>query len=279
MPAEISEKASKLVNDLSYLPSIIGAMGINIAEAQKLLNADYVTTLDSVTTTLARMVQASAKDEAAFIKEQQAEAVETLTKNVRDEAVRELLANDPNAAEDLIKKAKEKKPSAAQIKAAKKKAAEEAPAKLEAAKNQAVQMMLQAFAPSLYQYTETTLDFSADFSQTSNTAINAGIGGGLFGFTVSAGMSMAFGYDYRAAGRITSVLHAVRPGAELNDALLTRAKELEASKLTMPALKAIDADMLTKAANTFEKITGVAIETDDMEPGETPPEEEAGGEG
>ena len=38
----------RMTEQLMYLPAIIGKMGINIAEAQQALNADYIHTLQAV---------------------------------------------------------------------------------------------------------------------------------------------------------------------------------------------------------------------------------------
>lgn len=43
-----SEHMDRLTSQLNYIPSIIGSMGINIAEAQQMLNADYVKTLTEI---------------------------------------------------------------------------------------------------------------------------------------------------------------------------------------------------------------------------------------
>lgn len=46
--AENGSEIRELTDNLRYLPSIIGKMGINIAEAQKLMNAEYVKTLNEI---------------------------------------------------------------------------------------------------------------------------------------------------------------------------------------------------------------------------------------
>ena len=48
MSDPLPPQASRLVNDLSYLPSILGRMGLSIAEAQDELNQGYVEALASV---------------------------------------------------------------------------------------------------------------------------------------------------------------------------------------------------------------------------------------
>jgi len=39
---------SKIINDLKNVPNIVGSLGLNIAAAQKALNADYVQNLDRI---------------------------------------------------------------------------------------------------------------------------------------------------------------------------------------------------------------------------------------
>ena len=248
MTDEIGKDASKLVKDLSYIPTIIGAMGENIAEAQQKLNADYVRTLALVSLILGRMAQSvpddpSDKDQRnAYIKKKQDEAIAALGDNPTEQEKEAARASAKTQADAFL----------------------DSPAADPAARDQSLNLMLKSFAPSLYQFTESTLDFSADFSQTSNTAISAGFGGGLFGFTISAGLSMAYGYDYRAAGRITSVLHAIRPDTQMGEKLLERSKAIIDTKPTLPGVKAVDAVFLTEAVKAFEKMTGIEVDDDDV---------------
>ena len=190
----MSEEASKLVKDMSYIPTIIGAMGSNIAEAQTKLNTEYLRALTYIVLLLGKMESA-----------------------------------EPATGEDA--------------------------AEVEKSKSDSIKLMLEALAPSLYQFTNSTLEFRADFSQTSNTAINAGIGGGLFGFTISAGFSRAFGYDYQAAGKITTVLQALRPSETQTAALLDRSKAIAENDLKLPPVKAVDAELIKQAAEAFKALT------------------------
>mgnify|MGYP000488252879 CR=1 FL=1 len=110
----------RMTSQLMYLPAIIGRMGINIAEAQKALNTDYIETLHKVFNILREYSHAD------------------------DETIDE-----------------------------------EARAQLE--------KLLPALAPSRYQFTEATIDFSADLAETTDLGLNANIGMGLGGITVGAG--------------------------------------------------------------------------------------------
>jgi hypothetical protein len=65
--------------------------------------------------------------------------------------------------------------------------------------------IVKALSPSRYQFTQTTLDFSADLAETKDVTASAGLGVGLAAVTVNAGLTLGFGYDYRSAARITTV--------------------------------------------------------------------------
>lgn len=79
--------------------------------------------------------------------------------------------------------------------------------------------LLQATAPARYQFSETTIEFSADLSESMRLKADAGIGIGTSAVVVNAAMALGFGYDYRAAARITSVLRASPVGAEFAKSL------------------------------------------------------------
>lgn len=97
--------------------------------------------------------------------------------------------------------------------------------------------IVEQFAPTRYQFTETTLEFRADLAESldvgASLGLEAGVSAGIAAVSVSASASVAFGYDYNAAARITTVLHA-RPldRATMHD-LLSRADRL--GQLAPPA--------------------------------------------
>lgn len=98
----------------------------------------------------------------------------------------------------------------------------------------AVTQLLTQIAPSRYQFTETTLDFRADLSETRDKTIKAEIGIGVSAVTLNASYTKSFGYDYRAAARITSVLHAFPLDATMADKMFQRAGDIHDKLLPLP---------------------------------------------
>jgi hypothetical protein len=183
----------RLTSQLSFLPRIIGNMGREIGEAQKLLNADYVENI-------ARLMQ--------LISEHVAPAVDAAGKEASPEA--------------------------------------------EDTRLTAIADLLKAVAPARYQFTETTIDFSADLAETKSRTASGAVGVGLSGVTVNAGMTLGFGYDYRSAARITSVLHAREVGAAMTDKLLERATAIRTEKLDLPERSAVEERAWTQTANVIQ---------------------------
>jgi hypothetical protein len=147
----------RLTGQLYHLPTIIGRLGISIAEAQKELNADYVASVSKLMMLTQSLVGATPSPET-----------------------------------------------------------------LASAKT-----MLESMMPSRYQFTETTLDFSADLSESKNIGFSAAGGAGMGAIVVNAAFTMGYGYDYRAAARVTSTLHARAADPEHNKALLERAATIK----------------------------------------------------
>lgn len=109
-----------------------------------------------------------------------------------------------------------------------------------AARVVAVKQLLEALAPSRYQFTEATLDFSADLAETLDIGANAGLGFGTAAITVNAALSIGYGYDYRAAARITAKMHAIPASPDTAKALIERAGEIHKDKLDLPALSTVE---------------------------------------
>ena len=118
--------------------------------------------------------------------------------------------------------------------------------------------LVRELAPSRYQFTETTIDFSADLAETLSKTVAGGIGAGFGAIVVNAAFSRGFRYDYRAAARITSVLHAIPASAELRTALLSRAKEIRDDKLGLPGVKEIDATMTNQVGSIINALFAAA---------------------
>ncbi|MCP4693738.1 MAG: hypothetical protein GY859_37235 [Desulfobacterales bacterium] len=94
--------------------------------------------------------------------------------------------------------------------------------------------LLKQLAPSRYQFTETTLDFSADLSESLDVAGSIGIGAGFGAVVVNAGLSAGFGRDYRAAARIKTILHAIPADDKITQKMLDRADKLSDHGVTLP---------------------------------------------
>jgi len=159
----MANQASRLVNDLSYLPAILGRMGLSVAEAQDELNNGYVQAVAELAKLLGTLVPKS----------------------------------DP-------------------------------PGQLDP---QIVTLLLQ-LAPSRYQFSETTFDFSADLAESFNAGGSAELRLGTKAVALNAAIAVGFGYDYRAAARITCKLHALPAGKDITSELLTRVATIDSTPLT-----------------------------------------------
>jgi len=104
----------------------------------------------------------------------------------------------------------------------------------------AVERLLEALAPSRYQFTETTLEFSADLAETLDVGAQAGLGFGTPAITVNAALTIGYGYDYRAAARVTAKLHAIPTDPETAKALIARSQEIDETRLDLPERSQID---------------------------------------
>lgn len=199
--------ASVLVKDLANVPSIVGALGLSIAEAQKAFNLDYLESLERLL---------------------------AMTKSLLGETK----AGAAAGADPVALDAKEKE-------------------KLEAFK-QLVFEMIKSCAPSRYQFTETTLKVRMDLAQSLDVGANVGFGLALGAVAVNAGLSIGFGYDYRAAAECHTVIHAIPADSTAMQTLLSRAKELNDKALELPERSTVDSKVLDQAATIFEKMVGAA---------------------
>lgn len=188
-------KASKLVNDLTFLPNIVGNMGLSIAAAQKAFNLTYLEAVQQIIVMGRQML--GAETETAL------EGVESKEKTLA-----------------------------------------------------ALSELIITLAPVRYQYTETELEFHADLAQSMRTGITAGLGVALGAFTVNASYTTAFGYDYRAAAKVRTVIHADRVGENNFRDLLDRSKEIAGDKLTLPALAEVDGKILDASKEIYNKLVG-----------------------
>jgi hypothetical protein len=117
-----------------------------------------------------------------------------------------------------------------------------------------VRDLLKQLAPSRYQFTETTLEFSADLSERKSKHLQAALGAGFAGVTISAGYARAFGYDYRAAARVRAILHAIPADPSMMDTLLNRAGQINLEQL--PPKYQTEADAFNGLAKIADAVSG-----------------------
>jgi len=189
-------KASKLVQDLSNVPSIVGSLGLAIAEAQKAFNLDYLNNIERLLALIKSLLDA--KDETGA-------------------------AVDLGEHEEFVK------------------------------------TMLMQLAPSRYQFTETTLDVTMDLAQTLDVGASAGFSAGIGAIALNASVTVGFGYDYRAAAHVKSVLHAIPADQAAFKSLLSRAKELDAQTLALPPGAAVDSEIVSSAVKLTSTMVGKSI--------------------
>lgn len=122
----------------------------------------------------------------------------------------------------------------------------------------ALRAMLEALAPPRYQFTETTLDFSADLAETMQLSAEGGVSVGTRAVMVNAAFALGYGYDYRAAARVTTVLHAVPAGSgpDMAKALLDRAKEIRTDQAKLPDRTGVDKELYERVEGVWKAIAG-----------------------
>jgi hypothetical protein len=257
--------ADRLTGQLMHLPSIIGSLGLNIAEAQKQLDENYLNGLGL----LMKMIKATIGTDdrvgavlalrmaKAHLKE--AELAEAAAAKAHADAAsgeKQRLKKAHDAAKARVEDEKQS------VALAEKRANEAAGTSVVGdGAVAALEAMIRALAPSRYQYTETTLDFSADLSETKDNAFQVGVGAGFQAVMVSAAFSQAYGYDYRAAARITTKMHAISADAAMTGSLIDRAAAIDADALSLPATKDVDDRIFARVSEVYESLTGAKAKT------------------
>jgi hypothetical protein len=115
--------------------------------------------------------------------------------------------------------------------------------------------LLKLVAPAHYQYTETELEFRADVAQTLNATVGVGLGVNVGAMTLNASVAVGFGYDYRAAARVKTVIHAVRPDQSVMNSLLDRADKLSAKDISLPEQAEVDKEIMNSLNSIFKTLT------------------------
>ncbi len=124
-----------------------------------------------------------------------------------------------------------------------------------------VMAIVETLAPPRYQFTQTTLDVSVDVTESRSRTTTGSVSFAAKAVAVNMAMSRAFDMDYRAAARITAVLHA-NPETEARKALLAAAKTFPDVIANLPE----DKDRETVQVSQGKEIKALA---DAMKGGET----------
>ena len=123
-----------------------------------------------------------------------------------------------------------------------------------------VQGFIAQFAPTRYQYGETTLKVRLDLAQTLNASGGAGVGVGFGAVAVNASAAFAYGSQYQAAAEVSTIIQAVPADATFDfiAGLGTRAAAANAEKLALPA-RATDIDKSTAetSGRIIDKLLGI----------------------
>ncbi|MEZ5040260.1 MAG: hypothetical protein R2828_10215 [Saprospiraceae bacterium] len=120
--------------------------------------------------------------------------------------------------------------------------------------NALITNMIISLAPSRYQFTETTLTVKLDLAQTMSKGTHVGLGMNVGAVAVNAAMTSAFGYDYRAAAEVKTVLHAIPPDIVALKALLGQARAISKKALELPSAATVDANIIKTSSRIFEKV-------------------------
>jgi len=128
--------------------------------------------------------------------------------------------------------------------------------------------LIRNLAPPRYQFTETTIAVRLDLAQTMDLGASVGFSVGYGGVALNAAMTVAFGYDYRAAAEVRTTIHAESADKTTFKTLLDRAKEFDDDALTLPAGAEVDQNVVDKSHAIVKKLTGIELTKPQM-PAET----------
>ena len=122
-----------------------------------------------------------------------------------------------------------------------------------------IESLIKQLAPSRYQFTETTLDFSADLSEAVDVAGSIGLGAGFGAVVINAGISVGFARDYRAAARIKTILSAIPADQSITQSLFERADKLIDSGVTLPARSEVSTAINNNLRDILEMTGGEKV--------------------
>jgi len=118
-----------------------------------------------------------------------------------------------------------------------------------------IKELITSLAPPRYQFTQTTIDFSADLSESRDVSAQAGLSVATKAVSVNAAMALAYGYDYRAAARVTCVIHAHQPGVNLAKELLARSGAIVKEALDLPKEHEADKELREAVTGIYKALT------------------------
>ncbi|MCB0583560.1 MAG: hypothetical protein KDD10_30045 [Phaeodactylibacter sp.] len=120
--------------------------------------------------------------------------------------------------------------------------------------NALISNMVLTLAPTRYQFTETTLSVRLDLAQTMSKGEQVGLGVNMGAVAVNAAMTSAFGFDYRAAAEVKTVLQAVPPDVAAFKALLGRAAMISNDAIALPSPATVDQNIIDTTERIFNKL-------------------------
>ena len=126
--------------------------------------------------------------------------------------------------------------------------------------------LLKTLAPPRYQYTETTLSVKLDLAQTMSTSVSGGFSIGYGGIALNAAMTMGYGYDYRAAAEVKTIIHAEPADKTTFKALLGQADKFSDKALELPAGAQVDKDIIEKTYTIANKLIGTDFKAKTSKP-------------
>ena len=122
-----------------------------------------------------------------------------------------------------------------------------------------IESLIKQLAPSRYQFTETTLDFSADLSEAVDVAGSIALGAGFGAVVINAGVSVGFSRDYRAAARIKTILNAIPADQSITQSLIERADKLIESGVILPARSEVSTAINNNLRDILEMTGGKKV--------------------
>lgn len=126
--------------------------------------------------------------------------------------------------------------------------------------------VLTRLAPPLLRYTETSIEVRLDLAQSIEMSGSATVGVNVGAVSVGASFAAAYGLDYRAAAVVRAVIHAKDLDTAAMGKLLARAKDLNASGLSLPAGVTFDKEFQTGLHGLSKNLGGTPADVTEEKP-------------